>query len=247
VTVRLRSGMVLAAGLGTRLRPLTETIPKPLVELNGRTLLDHAIDRLVLAGIERVVVNVHYKAEMVAAHLARRHTPRIEISHETELLDTGGAVARALPLLDDAFFVLNSDVFWVDGRASTLLRLGEAFDPDRMDAVLLLQPTATAIGYDGSGDYLLDASGRPSRRRERDTAPYLFAGIQVLHRRLFDGVSDRVFSLVRLFDRAEQSGRLHAIVHDGEWHHVGTLEALAVTRVRLASSGAELGIRSGKF
>lgn len=231
----LRSGMVLAAGLGTRLRPLTETVPKPLVELDGRTLLDHAIDRLALAGVERIVVNVHYKAEMVAAHLARRSHPRIEISLEPELLDTGGGVAQALPLLDDAFFVLNSDVFWRDEKESTLLRLSRAFDPERMDAVLLLQRTASAVGYEGPGDYFLDMSGRPHHRGKRETAPYLFAGIQVLHRRLFDDLSDRVFSLVRLFDRAERSGRLHAIVHTGEWYHVGTLESLAIARLRLAA------------
>ena len=235
MTEPLRSAMVLAAGFGTRLRPLTETVPKPLVELNGRTLLDHAIDRLALAGVERVVVNVHYKAEMVAAHLAGRSQPRIEISHEAELLDTGGGVAHALPLLDQAFFVLNSDVFWLDGEDSTLPRLSRAFDPERMDAVLLLQETATAVGYEGPGDYVLDTSGRPQRRGACQTAPYLFAGIQVLHRRLFDGMSDRVFSLVRLFDRAERSGRLRAIVHDGGWYHVGTMEGLAATRQRLTT------------
>ena len=166
-----RSAMVLAAGLGTRLRPMTETIPKPLIEINGRTLLDHAIDRLALVGVERVVVNVHYKAAMVAAQLARRDHPRIEISHEAELLDTGGGVARALPLLDEAFFVVNSDVFWLDGKDRALQRLAAAFDPERMDAILLLQRTVTAVGYEGSGDYFLDASGCPQRRGEREIAP----------------------------------------------------------------------------
>lgn len=231
--------MVLAAGLGTRLRPLTETIPKPLVELNGRALLDHAIDRLALAGVERVVVNTHYKAEMVAAQLARRTHPRIDISPEAELLDTGGGVAQALPLLDDAFFVVNSDVFWLDGKDQALHRLAAAFDPGSMDAVLLLQRTVTAVGYEGSGDYFFDPSGRPQRRGERDVAPYLFAGIQLLHRRLFAEAPGRIFSLVRLFDRAEQSGRLHAIVHDGEWFHVGTLEGLTATRERLRSHRVE--------
>jgi len=235
VTAPLRSGMVLAAGLGMRMRPLTETVPKPLVELNGRTLLDHAIDRLARAGVERVVVNVHYKAEMVTAQLARRSQPMIEISREAELLDTGGGVAHALPLLDEAFFVLNSDAFWLDGEDSTLPRLSRAFDRERMDAVLVLQETATAVGYEGCGDYFLDTSGRPQRRGERETAPYLFAGIQALHRRLFDGMSDRVFSLVRLFDRAERSGRLQAIVHTGKWYHVGTLDGLAMTRLSLAA------------
>ena len=231
--------MVLAAGLGTRLRPITDTIPKPLVEINGRSLIDHALDRLALAGVERVVVNIHYKAAMIAAHLARRDSPRIQLSNETELLDTGGGVARALPLLGEAFFAVNSDVFWLDGEAPALLRLAAAFNPAATDAVLLLQRTATAVGYDGNGDYFLDVSGNPRRRREGEVAPYLFAGIQLLHRRLFDEVPGPVFSLVWLFDRAEAAGRLAAIVHDGEWCHVGTPEGLALTRERLASRRAE--------
>jgi MurNAc alpha-1-phosphate uridylyltransferase len=237
--IRPRTAMVLAAGLGTRLRPVTDTIPKPLIEINGRTLLDHAIDRLALVGVERVVVNVHYKAEMVAAQLARRDHPRIEISHETELLDTGGGVARALPLLDDVFFVVNSDLLWLDGQDRTLQRLAAAFDPERMDAILLLQRTVTAVGYDGSGDYLIDASGYPYRRGEREVAPFLFAGLQLLHSRAFVGISDRVFSLVRIFDRAEEAGRLQAIVHDGEWYHIGTPQGLAATRERLSSHRIE--------
>ena len=231
--------MVLAAGLGTRLRPVTDTIPKPLIEINGRTLLDHAIDRLALVGVERVVVNVHYKAAMVAAQLARRDHPRIEISHETELLDTGGGVARALPSLDDVFFVVNSDLLWLDGQDRTLQRLATAFDPERMDAILLLQRTVTAVGYEGSGDYLIDASGYPHRRGEREIAPFLFAGLQLLHSRAFAGISDRVFSLVRIFDRAEEAGRLQAIVHDGEWYHIGTPQGLAATRERLSSHRIE--------
>jgi N-acetyl-alpha-D-muramate 1-phosphate uridylyltransferase len=234
-----RTAMVLAAGLGTRLRPVTETIPKPLIEINGRTLLDYAIDRLALVGVETVVVNVHYKAAMVAAQLARRDHPRIEISHEPDLLDTGGGVARALPLLDDVFFVVNSDVFWLDGQDRTLQRLAAAFDPERMDAILLLQRTATAVGYEGSGDYLIDPSGCPHRRGERQVAPFLFAGLQLLHRRAFTGISDRVFSLVRLFDSAEEAGRLQAIVHDGEWYHIGTPQGLAATRERLSSHRIE--------
>ena len=229
-----RSAMVLAAGLGTRLRPVTDSIPKPLVEINGRSLIDHAIDRLALAGVERVVVNIHYKAAMMTAHLARRAHPRIELSEEAELLDTGGGVARALPLLDEAFFVVNSDVFWLDGPDPALLRLTAAFDPAFMDAVLLLQPTLSAVGYDGSGDYFIDPVGRPRRRREREVAPYLFAGLQLLHRRLFDTAPGPVFSLVRLFDRAEAEERLGAVVHDGEWYHVGTPEGLALTRERLS-------------
>jgi MurNAc alpha-1-phosphate uridylyltransferase len=216
-----RTAMVLAAGLGTRLRPVTETIPKPLIEINGRSLLDHAIDRLALVGVETVIVNVHYKAALVAAQLTRRGHPRIEISHETELLDSGGGVARALPLLGDVFFVVNSDVFWLDGEERALQRLAAAFDPER--------------GYEGSGDYLIDASGCPHRRGEREVAPFLFAGLQLLHRRAFAGISGRVYSLVRLFDRAEAAGRLRAIVHDGEWFHIGTPQGLSATRERLSS------------
>lgn len=226
--------MVLAAGLGTRLRPVTETIPKPLIEINGRTLLDHAIDQLALVGVERVVVNVHYKASLVIAQLARRDHPRIEISHEAELFDTGGGVAQALPLLGDVFFVVNSDVFWLDGKDRALQRLAAAFDPERMDAILLLQQTAKAVGYEGSGDYSIDPRGCPRRRSEREVASFLFAGLQLLHSRAFAGIADRVFSLVRLFDRAEKAGRLHAIMHDGEWYHIGTPQGLAATRERLS-------------
>ena len=235
MTALPRSAMVLAAGLGTRLRPITDAIPKPLVEINGRSLIDHTLDRLDAAGVEHVVVNVHYKAAMIATHLARRDQPRIELSEEARLLDTGGGVARALPLLGETFFVVNSDVFWLDGKVSALLRLTAAFDPGAMDGVLLLQPTTTAVGYDGSGDYFLDVTGNPRRRRRNgEVAPYLFAGIQLLHRRLFDDVPGRIFSLVRLFDRAEAAGRLAAIVHDGKWYHVGTPQGLALTRERLS-------------
>jgi MurNAc alpha-1-phosphate uridylyltransferase len=231
--------MVLAAGLGTRLRPLTLTLPKPLVEIGGRTLIDYVLDRLADAGVERVVVNTHYRAAMLATHLSRRPHPRIEISYEAELLDTGGGVAQALGLLGDAFFVVNADVFWRDGSEAALLRLASAFDPDGSDAVLLLQPTATAVGYDGCGDYFLDAATRPRRRRGSDPAPFLFAGLQLLHRRLFDAVGERVFSLVRLYDRAEAAGRLGAVVHDAEWYHIGTPSGLAETRERLAAQGGE--------
>jgi MurNAc alpha-1-phosphate uridylyltransferase len=234
-----KTAMVLAAGLGTRLRPITDTIPKPLVALGGRALLDHAIDRLALVGVETVVVNAHYKADQIEAALAKRSHPRIELSREEELLETGGGVARALPLLGETFFVVNSDVFWLDGRDYALARLAAAFDPDRMDAVLLLHRTATAIGYEGLGDYFLDPLGTPRRRGDREIAPYLFAGVQILHRRVFDGIAEKRFSLNRIYDRAEAAGRLHAILHDGEWYHVGTQDGLAMTRARLSSHRIE--------
>lgn len=230
-----RSAMVLAAGLGRRMRPLSDTRPKPMVEIAGRTLLDHAIDRLERVGVERVVVNVHYRADQIVAHLGARKRPEIVFSREETLLDTGGGVARALPWLDDTFFVVNGDVLWLDGAALALARLAAAFDPERMDAMLLFQRTADAVGYDGDGDFFLDPFGTPRRRREREIAPYIFAGIRILHRRLFDGVADTVFSANRLFDKAIAAGRLAAIVHDGEWYHVSTPGGLALTRERLAS------------
>lgn len=233
------TAMVLAAGLGTRLRPLTDRMPKPLVEVGGRTLLDHALDRLQDAGVERAVVNAHYRAGMIAEHVAKRSRPAIELSLEEELLETGGGVARALPLLADKFLVANSDVLWLDGKVPALQRLARAWDDERMDALLLMQRTATAVGYDGSGDYVVDPLGKPRRRKEREIAPFLFAGVQLLHRRLFDGAPDRRFSLNLLYDRAERAGRLAAVVHDGEWYHVGTIEGLETTEQRLGSSRVE--------
>jgi MurNAc alpha-1-phosphate uridylyltransferase len=234
-----KSAMVLAAGLGTRMRPISDTLPKPLVEVAGRTLLDHAIDRLATVGVERVVVNVHYKADMVIAQLAKRDRPRIEISREDTLLETGGGVLHALPLLDEWFFVVNGDILWLDGKEHALARLAAVFAPARMDAVLLFQRTTSAMGYHGLGDYFLDPLGVPRRRGEREVAPFLFSGVQLLHRRLFDGVADPHFSLNRLYDRAESAGRLTAIVHDGEWYHIGTPDDLAAARTRLGSHRIE--------
>ena len=234
-----KTGMVLAAGLGTRMRPITQTVPKPLIELGGQTLLDHAIDRLVLAGVQRIVVNVHYKPELITERLAARRQPKIDISHEEELLETGGGVLKALPLLDDRFFVVNSDVLWLDGKDYALTRLAGAFDDKHMDAALLLQRTTNAIGYEGRGDFFLDPLGTPRWRAEQEIAPYIFTGVQLLHRRLFDGISERRFSLAVLYRRALEAGRLRAIVHDGEWYHVGTPEGLALTRARLSSHRIE--------
>ena len=234
-----KSAMVLAAGLGTRMRGVAGGLPKPLLELKGRTLLDQAIDHLTLAGVEQIVVNTHYQAEKIEAHLAARDRPRIEISHEPERLETGGGVRHALPLLGEAFFVVNSDVFWLDGVDPALYRLAGTFDPKCTDAVLLFQRTVDAVGYDGPGDFFLDALGTPRRRGEREIAPYMFTGIQLLHRRAFDGIDKTMFSLNRIYDRAEAAGRLRAIVHDGEWYHVGTPDAFAATIQRLNSPRIE--------
>jgi MurNAc alpha-1-phosphate uridylyltransferase len=240
-SLALKTAMVLAAGLGTRLRPITDGMPKPLVRIRGRTLLDHAIDRLAAAGVESIVVNTHYRAEQIVAHLATRASPRIVISAESDLLETGGGVNKALPLLGEHFYVVNADVFWLDGKAAALERLARAWNDVEMDALLLLQRTTTASGYDGHGDYFLDPLGLPQRRRESQIAPLLFAGVQILHRRLFAGSGDLParFSLNRLYDEAQESGRLRAIVHDGEWYHIGTPAGLAAAEDRLAITRVE--------
>jgi MurNAc alpha-1-phosphate uridylyltransferase len=219
----LLHAMVLAAGQGTRMRHLSATRPKPLVVLAGRPLIDGVLDHLRAAGVTRIVVNTHYKGAMIAAHLAGQ--PDIALLPEAELLETGGGVANALPLLGTAaFFVVNCDAVWLDGPTPALRRLREIWDGGAMDGLLLMQ-RMTALSSDaGQGDYFLDPLGRASRRTGHAVAPYLFAGIQILHPRLFDGAPGGAFSLNRLYDRAEAAGRLWGIVHDGAWYHVGTPE-----------------------
>jgi len=233
------TAMVLAAGLGTRLRPLTDTVPKPLVTLAGRTLIDHVIDRLAEVGVRRVVVNLHYKAAMIEQHLAARGDVEIRFSPEETLLDTGGGVAQALPLLGDRFYVVNSDVLWLDGKVAALERLARIFVPADHDGVLLLQRTAQAIGYAGSGDFMLDEVGGLRRRGEREVAPHLYAGLQLLTGRLFDGAPAGAFSINLLWDKAIAAGRLIGLAHDGEWFHVGSPAGLARTEQRFAAHGIE--------
>jgi MurNAc alpha-1-phosphate uridylyltransferase len=217
------TAMVLAAGLGQRMRPLTDKLPKPLVRLRGEAMLDTILDRLQDHGIAKVVVNLHYLGEMIEAHLKDRKRPQIVFSPERDLLETGGGVRKALPLLGgDPFFVLNGDVCWLDGLMPALQRLAAAWDEAEMDALLLLHPTCSAFGYEGIGDYMMDSVGRLRRRQERQIAPFIHAGIQILHPRLFDGGPEGSFSLNRLYDRAQQAGRLWGLRHDGEWFHVGT-------------------------
>jgi MurNAc alpha-1-phosphate uridylyltransferase len=234
-----QTAMVLAAGLGTRMRPLTEGVPKPLVLVAGRALIDHVLDRLVAAGIKRVVVNLHYKADQVERQLATRRDVEIKLSREETLLDTGGGVANALPLLDEIFYVVNSDIIWLDGKLLALNRLARAFDPARHDARLLLQRTVSAVGYDGPGDFALDAFGLIRRREEREISPFLYGGIQILHRRLFEGAPQGAFSMNPLWDRAIAAGRIAGVVHDGEWFHVGTPGGLALTEARLNTHRVE--------
>ncbi len=231
--------MVLAAGLGLRMRPITLTTPKPLVAVAGRTMLDRALDHLAEIGIERIVVNTHWLAAKIRDHLAdRRH---IAVIHEKDLLETGGGVANALDLLgEEPFYVINSDIIWTNGAVPALERLAAAWDDGAMDAALLMQPTATAIGYDGAGDFFLDPTGVPRRRRDREVAPLLFAGVQILHPRLFVGAPSGKFSLNVLYDRALDEGRLIGLVHDGRWYHVGTPDALPEVEALLAGTGGRL-------
>lgn len=219
--------MILAAGLGTRMGPLTSDKPKPLVELHGRTLIDHVIDRLARGGVNFVVVNVHFKAEMMKAHLAARKDVSIQICDETDnILDTGGAIANALPLFRGApFFTQNSDSLWVEGMGCAMARMQERWDPEKMDALMLLAPCATSIGYDGPGDFEMDAGGRLRRRVEMKLAPFVWTGLQIVHPRLFDGAPSGRFSINPLWDKAIENERLFGIRLDGVWMHVGTPEA----------------------
>lgn len=222
-----KTAMVLAAGLGQRMRPLTNTLPKPLIEVRGRAMLDTILDRLDDAGIVKAVVNLHHLGELIEKHLADRRTPSIVFSHEKDLLETGGGVTKALSLLGEGpFFVLNGDVCWLDGLVPALRRLAAAWNEAEMDALLLLHPTCSAFGYEGVGDYFMDPEGRLRRRQERQIAPFIHAGIQILHPRLFEGAPAGSFSLNRLYDKAQDEGRLWGLRHDGEWFHVGTPQEL---------------------
>jgi len=226
--------MVLAAGLGERMRPLTDTRPKPLIEVHGQSLLDYILDRLDQAGVAEAVINLFYLGDMIEAHLAARARPRIAFSREAVRLETGGGVRHALPLLGaDPFYVINGDVRWLDGRTPALLRLAEAWDPDAMDALLLLHPTAFAVGYEGSGDFILAPDGRLRRRREREVAPFVFAGLQILHPRVFAQAPEGPFSLNRIYDAAQEAERLWGVRHDGEWFHIGTPATLAEVEAAL--------------
>jgi N-acetyl-alpha-D-muramate 1-phosphate uridylyltransferase len=230
--------IVLAAGLGTRMRPYNGHIPKPLVEIGGKSLIDYSLDRLADAGVERAVVNVHHLADALERHLAPRRRPQIVISDErSELLGTGGGIAKALPQLGDApFFLVNSDTVWLDGVKPNFTRLAEAFDPATMDLLLLLAPTAGSIGYSGRGDFAMLPDGRLRRRREHEVVPFVYAGAAILSPALFADVPSGAFSLTLLFDRAGASGRLHGLRLEGVWMHVGTPEAVAAAEAALAST-----------
>ncbi|HEY8212968.1 MAG TPA: nucleotidyltransferase family protein [Methylocystis sp.] len=218
--------MVFAAGLGTRMRPITDRTPKPLVSVAGRTLIDRALDEFEEAGVETAIVNVHHLADQIESHLASRARPRIVISNERDLLlDQGGGIKKALPLIgEDPFFVCNTDAFWIDAARSNILALAEAFDADRMDAALLLAPTQESVGIDWGGDFDLDAQGRIIRRE--GPKPYVYAGVGLMKPQLFAGVADDVFKLAPFFFEAARKGRLYGVVSSGLWLHVGTVAAI---------------------
>jgi MurNAc alpha-1-phosphate uridylyltransferase len=235
-----RIAMVLAAGLGQRMRPLTDTKPKPLVQVAGRPLIDHVLDRLAAAGAERAVVNVHYRAEQIIEHVAGRTRPQITISDERGLLlNTGGGVVKALPQLGSApFFHMNSDTIWIDGVMPNLDRLAQAFDPANMDVLLLLAPTTGSIGYSGRGDFVMAADGRLQARGERDVAPFVYAGAAILTPALFQNAPEGEFPLTLLFKRAQEQGRLHGLRLEGTWMHVGTPEAVEEAEQAIRRSAA---------
>ena len=231
MSFRPRTAMLLAAGLGQRMRPLTTHTAKPLLTLGGRPLLDHALDRLAEVGVKTVAVNAFWQADRVAAHLAARTEsglpPRTVLRRETALLDTGGGTKAALEVLGpDPFYVVNGDSFWVDGTRPALRRLAEAFDAT-VDGVLLVQRTFQVHADVGFGDFTVDKWGGLRRRAEREIAPYVYAGVQLIAPALLDGMPDGPFSMNRAWDRAIAAGRLRAVVHDGLWFHLSTPADLA--------------------
>ena len=234
-----KTAMIMAAGLGKRMRPLTATRPKPLIEVAGQSLLDHVLERLRAAGVRKVVVNVHYLADAVEAHLkTRSHGLEFEISDErTLLLETGGGLVKAAPLIDaDPFLAVNSDNLWIDGPADTLKLLASQWDDSRMDAILLLVPLARAENHRGQGDFHMDRNGRLRRRERSHVAPFVFTGIQLLSKRLLRDAPDGPFSTNILWDRAIEEGRCFGAVHQGLWFDVGTPKSIGMTEAALENA-----------
>ncbi|MBL4740476.1 MAG: nucleotidyltransferase family protein [Sneathiella sp.] len=227
--------MILAAGLGKRLRPLTDTCPKPLIKVAGRSLIDYSFDLLRGAGITDAVVNCHYLADQIETHVRALSDLNVTLSDERgALLETGGGVLKALPILGDApFAVLNSDVIIRGGENRSLADLMDHWNPASMDALLLLQPLETAVGYQGQGDYHIEGDGALRRKLPSESSPYLFSGIQILNPSLFEGLDAGAFSLNKIYDIAEKKGRLFGAVHAGQWLHVGTEDALRAAEEKI--------------
>jgi N-acetyl-alpha-D-muramate 1-phosphate uridylyltransferase len=240
MTAAPKRAMVLAAGLGTRMRSFNGQLPKPLVQVGGKALIDYALDRLAEQGVERAVVNVHHLADQIERHLAGRKRPDIVIADErSELLGTAGGVAKALPLLGDGpFFHVNSDTIWIDGVKPNLGRLAAAFDPEHMDALLLVAPTASSIGYAGRGDFAMAPDGQLTRRGEREVVPFVYAGAAILTPAFLAGVPAGPSSMSPLFDRAAEASRLYGLRLEGVWMHVGTPEAIKAAEDAIVESVA---------
>jgi len=231
------TAMVLAAGLGKRMRPLTASQPKPLVRVAGKPLIDHALDKLAEAGVAKAVVNLHYLADALEAHVTARAAPLVAISDERErLLETGGGMVKALPLLPDPFFCINSDNIWLDGPRDVFRDLSAAWDAERMDALLALVPHRGAHNFRGKGDFHMDARGRVARRRSGRIAPFIFTGIQLVSHRLLRDAPDGAFSTNILWDRAIEEERLYGVAFTGQWFEVGTPAAIAPTEAALKES-----------
>lgn len=237
---RPKSAMMLAAGLGTRMRPITDTLPKPLVKVHGKTLLDHGLDALDRAGVQHVVVNVHHHADQMETHLSQRTQPKIAISDErAELLDSGGGVANALSMIGGKpFFLLNSDTFWIEGYTPNLKRMSDFWNGQNMDILLMLSNVATAVGYANKGDFMMDAEGKLERRQERTNAPFAYAGAAIVNPEIFDNAPKGAFSLNLLFDEAIEKNRLFGMNMDGLWLHVGTPDAIKDAEEAIAKSAA---------
>jgi MurNAc alpha-1-phosphate uridylyltransferase len=224
-----KTAMVFAAGLGTRMRPITETLPKPLVEVHGRALIDYCLDRLAENGVERAIVNLHWLADQIEAHLAERRAPKIVISDErSKLLDQGGGIKRALPLIgDDPFLICNTDAFWIEGPRSNIARLARSFDPETMDILLLVAAGAGAVGVDWPGDFVMTHDGRLQPREPRHVAPFVYTGVGIVKPQLLASEAADVFRLAPFFHAAAAKGRLYGVRLDGLWVHVGRPESIA--------------------
>ncbi|MBD8891767.1 nucleotidyltransferase family protein [Roseibium litorale] len=238
---RPHTAMILAAGHGKRMRPITATTPKPLIEVNGKALIDHGMDKLAEAGVKRCVVNVHYLADLVEVHALKRKDMEVLISDErAELLETGGGIVKALPMLgDDPFFQINADTaYWIEGVQPNLELMIETFDADKMDALLLVAETVHSVGYSGKGDFVMSQDGALARRPEKSVTPFAYAGAAILHPRLFEGAPKGSFSMNQLFDKAIEAGRLYGVQMDGIWLHIGTPDAIAAAEYAIRESAA---------
>ena len=220
--------MVFAAGLGTRMRPVTNTMPKPMIPIAGRPMLDHMLDRFAAAGVANAIVNVHYLGEQIIDHVTSRTQPKITISDErAKLLDQGGGIKKVLPQLGDAaFFICNTDALWVEKEHDNIKRLAAAWNPDTMDILMLVADRVTSIGVDWPGDFTLGDDGRLTKRAEGTTAPLVYTGVAILKPELFADETDEVFRLAPTFWAAAAKGRLHGLRLEGLWLHVGTPEAI---------------------